>query len=92
MMLCVDKKMLHVSLPDHESGPLPAGAEDGGHGVREYPQEGDGVRGYPHDGHGVREYQRNGNGGPAPARDQHRREVLLRVVRISGTLNKRLAL
>jgi hypothetical protein len=40
----------------------------------------------------VREYQRNGNGGPAPARDQHRREVLLRVVRISGTLNKRLAL
>jgi hypothetical protein len=102
MMLYVDKKMLHVSLPDHESGPLPAGAGDAGHGVRDYPREGDGVREYPHDGHGVREYQRdghgvreyqrNGNGGPAPARDQHRREVLLRVVRISGTLNKRLAL
>lgn len=72
MMLCVDKKMLHDSLPDHESGQLPAGAENGRHGVREY--------------------QRDGHGGPVSVRDQHRREVLLRVVRISDTLNQRLAL
>ncbi len=102
MMLCVDKKMLHDSLPDHESGQLPAGAEDGchgvreyqrdGHGVGEYPRDGHGVREYPRDGHEVREYQRDGHGGPVSARDQHRREVLLRVVRISDTLNQRLAL
>jgi hypothetical protein len=43
-------------------------------------------------GNGVREYPRDGHAGPAPAQDQHRREILLRVVRISDALNQRLAL
>ena len=72
MMLCVDKKMLHDSRPDHEPGPLPAGAGPGGNGLREYAA----------DGHAV----------PLSADDQHRRQVLLRVVRISAALNQRLAL
>jgi hypothetical protein len=71
-MLCVDKKMLHDSRRDHESGPLPAGA-----GPR---------------GNGAREYLADGHAGPVPAHDQHRRQVLVRVVRISDALNQRLAL
>jgi hypothetical protein len=30
MMLCVDKKMLHKSLPDHQFGQLQTGAGSGG--------------------------------------------------------------
>ncbi len=41
---------------------------------------------------GGRDYARYPHDGPVPAHDQRRREVLLRVVRISGTLNQRLAL
>ncbi len=40
------------------------------------------ARRYPHDGHAAR----------VTARERHRREVLLRVVRISDALNRRLAL
>lgn len=72
MMLCVDKKMLHDSRLDHESGPLPAGAEPGGNGMPEYVA----------DGHAA----------PPGAHDQHRHQVLVRVVRISAALNQRLAL
>jgi len=72
MMLGVDKKMLHDSRPDHESGPLPAGAEPAGNGVREY--------------------RADGHPAPLSAYDQHRRQVLVRVVRISDALNQRLAL
>ena len=39
-MLCVDKKMLHDSRLDHESGPLPAGAKPGGNGAAEYAADG----------------------------------------------------
>jgi hypothetical protein len=71
MMLCVDNKMLHDALRDQGSGPLPAGAEA--------------------DGHGLRGDRRDGHGDPVTD-GQHRREVLLRVVRISEALNQRLAL
>ena len=40
MMLCVDKKMLHDSRFDGESGPLPAGARPGGNGTAEYAADG----------------------------------------------------
>jgi hypothetical protein len=40
MMLCVDKKMLHDSRLDHESGPLPAGAKPVGNGAVEYAADG----------------------------------------------------
>jgi len=72
MMLCVDKKMLHDSRPDHESGPRPEGAGPGGNGVREYAAD--------------------GKAAPLSAHDQHRHQVLVRVVRISDALNQRLAL
>jgi hypothetical protein len=72
MMLCVDKRMLHDSRLDHESGPLPAGAKPGGNGAVEYAA----------DGHSA----------PLSAHDQHRHQVLVRVVRISAALNQRLAL
>ena len=72
MMLGVDKKTLHDSLPDQDSGQLPAGAEAGGRSARDQPRE--------------------GYAGPVPARDQHRREVLVRVALISEALNQRLAL
>jgi hypothetical protein len=72
MMLCVDKKMLHASLPDHEFGQLQARAENGSNGGRDH--------------------RRDAQGGPAPAEDQLRHDVLTRVVRISGALNQRLAL
>jgi hypothetical protein len=39
MMLCVDKKMLHESLPDHQSGQLQPGAENGSNGGREHPRD-----------------------------------------------------
>lgn len=38
-----------------------------------------------------RQDPRDGHASPAPAPDQHRPEVLLRVVRISDALNQRLA-
>lgn len=72
MMLCVDKKMLHDSRFDGESGPLPAGARPGGNGAAEYAADGDAA--------------------PLSSHDQHRHEVLVRVVRISDALNQRLAL
>jgi len=72
MILCVDKKMLHDSLRDGESGPVPAGAGASGGSGREYPPD--------------------GHAGPATAHQQQRREILLRVVRVSGALNQRLAL
>ena len=72
MMLCVDKKMLHESLPGHEFGQLQAAAGTRSNGGREHP--------------------RDAQGGPAPAEDQLRHDVLTRVVRISGALNQRLAL
>ena len=40
MMLCVDKKMLHDSRFDGESGPLPAGSTPGGNGAAEYAADG----------------------------------------------------
>ncbi len=70
MMLCVDKKMLHDSLPDHESGQFRARAETRGNGVGYLP---------------------DGDAGPETPHDRHRREVLLRVVRVSDALNHRLA-
>jgi hypothetical protein len=72
MMLCVDKKMLHESLRDHDAGQLPAGAGA--------------------DGHGLRDDRHDGHARPVTGQEQHRREVLLRVVRISDALNQRLAL
>jgi hypothetical protein len=42
-------------------------------------------------GNGVREYPADGHPSPLSADDQHRRQVLLRVVRISAALNQRLA-
>ena len=72
MMLCVDKKMLHDSRFDGESGPLPAGATPGGNGAAEYAAD--------------------GQAAPPSAHDQHRHQVLVRVVRISDALNQRLAL
>jgi hypothetical protein len=39
MMLCVDKKMLHESLPDHEFGQLQTHAENGSNGGREHPRD-----------------------------------------------------
>ena len=72
MMLCVDKKMLHESRPDHEFGPLRTSGGEGSDGGWEHP--------------------RDAQAGPAPAADQLRRDVLARVVRISGALNERLAL
>jgi hypothetical protein len=39
MMLCVDKKMLHESLPDHEFGQLQTAAEQGSNGGREHPRD-----------------------------------------------------
>lgn len=71
MMLCVDKKMLHDSRFDGESGPLPAGARPGGNRTAEYAADGDAA--------------------PLSAHDQHRHQVLVRVVRISDALNQRLA-
>lgn len=38
MMLCVDKKMLHESLPVGESGPLQTRAGNGSDGGREHPR------------------------------------------------------
>jgi hypothetical protein len=43
-------------------------------------------------GHARPEHPQDGHDGPVPAHDQDRREVLLRVVRISDALNQRLAL
>jgi hypothetical protein len=43
-------------------------------------------------GNGAREYLADGRVGPVSAHDQHRRQVLVRVVRISAALNRRLAL
>ena len=43
-------------------------------------------------GNGVREYTADGHAAPLSAHDQHRRQVLLRVARISAALNQRLAL
>jgi hypothetical protein len=40
MMLGVENKTLHDSLPDPDSGQLPAGAEAGGRGARVQPREG----------------------------------------------------
>jgi hypothetical protein len=37
MMLCVDKKMLHESLPDHQSGQLQTRAGNGGDGRGDHP-------------------------------------------------------
>ena len=71
MMLCVDKKMLHESPPDHELGQLQGGRE------REQRRA---------------EHSRDAPAGAVPAEDQVRRDVLARVVRISGALNQRLAL
>ena len=39
MMLCVDKKMLHESLPDHEFGQLQTAAGKRSNGGREHPRE-----------------------------------------------------
>ncbi len=39
MMLCVGKRMLHESLPDHEFGQLQAAAEKGSNGGREHPRD-----------------------------------------------------
>ncbi len=39
MMLSVDKKMLHESLPDHEFGQLQTGAEHGSNGGRAHPRD-----------------------------------------------------
>ncbi len=39
MMLCVDKKMLHESLPDHQFGQLQTGAENGSNGGRAHPRD-----------------------------------------------------
>jgi hypothetical protein len=36
MMLCVDKKMLHESLPDHESAQPQTRAENGSNGGRDH--------------------------------------------------------
>jgi hypothetical protein len=72
MMLCVDKKMLHEPLPDHEFGQLQTGAGNGGSGGRAHPGD--------------------AQAGPVPADGQQRHDVLTRVVRISETLNQRLAL
>ncbi len=72
MMLCVDKKMLHESPPDHELGQLQGAAGNGSSGGREH--------------------SRDAPAGAVPAEDQVRRDVLARVVRISGALNQRLAL
>ncbi len=40
MMLCVDNKTLHDSLPDQDAGQLPGGAEAGGPSARDQPREG----------------------------------------------------
>jgi hypothetical protein len=40
MMLCVGKKMVHDSLPDHELGRRPAGDGAGAYDLREYPPDG----------------------------------------------------
>jgi hypothetical protein len=77
MMLCVDKNMLHDSLPDQDSGQLPAAAQDGDRSARDQPREGQAGPVPARDQH---------------RRDQHRREVLVRVVLISEALNQRLAL
>ena len=39
MMLCVDKKTLHESLPDHEFGQLQTAAGNGSNGGREHPRD-----------------------------------------------------
>jgi hypothetical protein len=39
MMLCVDKKTLHDSLPDHEFGQLQTPAQNGGNGGRAHPRD-----------------------------------------------------
>lgn len=44
------------------------------------------------EGHGARQYPHDGHAAPVTAHEQHRREILLRVVRISDALNQRLAL
>jgi hypothetical protein len=43
-------------------------------------------------GNGAVEYAADGHPVPPSAHDQHRRQVLVRVVRISDALNRRLAL
>ena len=77
MMLCVDKEMLHDSLPDHESGPLQTAAQTTAAGKGR---------------NGGRDHPRDPLAGPVPAEDQLRHDILTRVVRISGALNQRLAL
>ncbi len=42
--------------------------------------------------HSARRYPHDGHAAPVTARERHRREVLLRVARISDALNQRLAL
>ncbi len=42
--------------------------------------------------HSARRYPHDGHTAPVTARERHRREVLLRVARISDALNQRLAL
>jgi hypothetical protein len=81
MMLCVDKKMLHESLPGHEFGQLQAAAGTRSNGGREHPRD---AQAGP--------APAAAQAGPAPAEDQLRHDVLTRVVRISGALNQRLAL
>lgn len=53
MMLCVDNKMLHNTLRDHGSGPLPADAEADSHGPRRGRRDGHGGpvtdRQHPHE-------------------------------------------
>ena len=71
MMIRVDKKTLHDSLPGHEPAQIRARAQAQGPGAQ-----------HPPDGHA----------GLADPHEQRRREVLLRVVRISDALNQRLAL
>jgi hypothetical protein len=43
-------------------------------------------------GNGRQDHPRDARATPVPAQDQLRRDVLIRVVRISGALNQRLAL
>ncbi len=69
MMIRVDKKTLHDSLPGHEPAQIRARVQ--GPGAQ-----------HPPDGHA----------GLASPHEQRRREVLLRVVRISDALNQRLAM
>jgi hypothetical protein len=44
MMLCVDKKTLHESLPDHEFGQLQTAAGKGSNGGREHPRDAQAAR------------------------------------------------